>query len=260
MNSVNKTLYIPLYGKAYVSQKGLFLADKKAEEIWAKAGFKLKGKARSKWLAYYMGIRSAVFDAWAKDRLAEAPSATVLHLGCGLDSRAFRIGTQNKWYDADLPEVIDERKLYFEQSENYQLLSCDISDIGWLESIPEGKDAIVIMEGVSMYIDTPALQALTVALSAHFERVWLLMDCYTELACKMSKYKNPVNQVGVTRFHGIDDPEILSSEHFTFIKEHDMTPPCFTDKLKGMEKHVFKKLYAGGISKKLYKLFEYKSV
>ena len=29
MNNVNKTLYIPLYGKAYVSRKGIILNDKK---------------------------------------------------------------------------------------------------------------------------------------------------------------------------------------------------------------------------------------
>ena len=39
MNNVNKTLYIPLYGKSYVSRKGLFLEDKKAEEIWDAEGF-----------------------------------------------------------------------------------------------------------------------------------------------------------------------------------------------------------------------------
>ena len=62
MDNVNKTLYIPLYGKALVSQKGLFLHDPKAEEIWAKEGFPLKGKSASQWLAYYMGMRAAVFD------------------------------------------------------------------------------------------------------------------------------------------------------------------------------------------------------
>ena len=36
MNNVNKTLYIPLYGKAYVSRRGLLLEDKKAEEINAR--------------------------------------------------------------------------------------------------------------------------------------------------------------------------------------------------------------------------------
>jgi O-methyltransferase involved in polyketide biosynthesis len=62
MNSVNKTMYIPLYGKAYVSKKGIILRDKKAEEIWNKEGFSLKGKSKSKWLAYFMGMRAAVYD------------------------------------------------------------------------------------------------------------------------------------------------------------------------------------------------------
>ena len=31
MNNVNKTLYIPLYGKAYVSHKGIILNDKKGK-------------------------------------------------------------------------------------------------------------------------------------------------------------------------------------------------------------------------------------
>ena len=38
MNEVNKTLYIPLYGKSYVSKKGLFLQDKKAEEMVKNGG------------------------------------------------------------------------------------------------------------------------------------------------------------------------------------------------------------------------------
>ena len=46
MNNVNKTLYIPLYGKAYVSRKNIILRDKKAEEIWNAEGFELKGKSK----------------------------------------------------------------------------------------------------------------------------------------------------------------------------------------------------------------------
>ena len=66
MDSVNKTLYIPLYGKNYVSKKGILLTDPKAEEIWQTEGFALKGKSASKWLAYHMGMRSAVFDNWVR--------------------------------------------------------------------------------------------------------------------------------------------------------------------------------------------------
>ena len=35
------------------------------------------------------------------------------------------------------------------------------------------------------------------------------MDCYTEFAARASRYKNPVNEVGVTRLWGVDDPRKL---------------------------------------------------
>ena len=44
MKEVNKTMYIPLYGKSYVSHKGIIIVDKMAEEIWEKEQFKLKRK------------------------------------------------------------------------------------------------------------------------------------------------------------------------------------------------------------------------
>ena len=78
MNNVNKTLYIPLYGKAYVSKKGLFLDDKKAEEIWKAEGFSLKGKSKSKWLAYFMAMRSKVFDNWVLSKVKEHPDSIIL--------------------------------------------------------------------------------------------------------------------------------------------------------------------------------------
>ena len=99
MNNVNKTLYIPLYGKAYVSRKGIILNDKKAEEIWNTEGFELKGKSKSKWLAYYMGMRSAVFDMWLKEQLEKDSKAVVLHIGCGMDSRVLRVCTDGQLYN-----------------------------------------------------------------------------------------------------------------------------------------------------------------
>lgn len=112
MNNVNKTLYIPLYGKAFVSKKNIILQDKKAEEIWAKEGFELKGKSKSKWLAYYMAMRAAIYDEWVRQELKNNPNAIVLHIGCGMDSRVERVSVQNtKWYDIDFPDVIEERRL-----------------------------------------------------------------------------------------------------------------------------------------------------
>jgi O-methyltransferase involved in polyketide biosynthesis len=259
MNSVNKTLYIPLYGKSYVSKKGLFLSDKKAEEIWETEKFNLKGKSKSKWLAYYMGIRSAVFDNWLKSQMTKCPDAVVIHIGCGMDSRVLRVGAENhKWYDVDFKEVIKERKRYFSNTQNYQMIDGDVRDLKWLNSIKENKTAIVVMEGVSMYLTAIEMQNLTSSLCSHFEKVTLLVDCYTSFSAKMSKIKNPINDVGVTTVYGIDDPLDYQSENFVFVKEREMTPKSYVDELKGFERFIFSKLYAGSFSKKLYRLYEYK--
>lgn len=261
MNSVNKTLYIPLYGKAYVSQKGLFLEDKKAEQIWAQEGFSLKGKSKSKWLAYYMGIRAAVFDEWLKEQMAADASATILHVGCGMDSRVLRVGTRNhKWYDVDFDQVITERKRYYDECADYRMLAGDVRDCNWLKNLQEHGHALVVMEGVSMYLTAQELQEFTANLCAHFEKVTLLMDCYTVLAAKLSKYKNPIKDVGVREVYGIDEPEVLQSDNFVYAQEHAMTPQKYIDELKGVEKFIFKTLYAGGLAKKLYRLFEYTKV
>ena len=258
MNSINKTLYIPLYGKSYVSKKGLFIDDKKAEEIWEAEGFSLKGKSKSKCLAYYMGVRSAVFDEWLKQKMADAPDAVVIHIGCGMDSRIMRVGTENqKWYDVDFSEVIEERKHYYAETNTYKMIAGDARNCGWLMAIPEKKSAIVVMEGVSMYLTVDEMRNLTDNLCAYFESIALLVDAYTSFAAKMSKRRNPINDVGVTEVYGIDEPQAYQTDELAFVKEHTMIPEKYMDELKGFEKFVFAKLYAGSFSKKLYRLFEY---
>ena len=258
MNSVNQTLYIPLYGKSYISKQGLILNDPKAEEIWAAEGFALKGKSASKWLAYYMGMRAVVFDRWLKQRMEETPDAVVLHLGCGMDSRVCRVGTNGHlWYDVDFPNVIEARRRYYPESAYYKMLGTDVCAPDYLEQIA-GKNAIVVMEGISMYLKWEELTQLLTRLSGHFDSAALLMDCYTEFAAKASKYKNPINDVGVTEVYGLDDPKLLEDSGLKFLQEQDMTPLDLIDQLQGMEKTIFKKLYAGSVARKMYRMYEYR--
>ena len=258
MNNVNKTLYIPLYGKSYVSKKGIILDDKRAEEIWSKECFELSGKSKSKWLAYYMGMRSKVFDVWLRDKMDEIEKAVVIHIGCGMDSRVERVGTSGHfWYDVDFPEVIKERKRYYEETEEYHMVASDARNQDWIQNLPKDNPAIIVMEGVSMYLTQDELGNLLSALTNYFSSVYLLMDCYTTFAARASKYKNPINDVGVTEVYGLDDPKVLENNSLKFIKEHEMTPQSLINELKGIEKSVFEKLYAGSVSKKMYRLYEY---
>ena len=261
MDKINKTLYIPLYGKAYISKKQIILQDKKAEEIWEQESFALKRKSRSKWLAYYMAMRSAIYDKWITEKISKNPEAVVLHIGCGLDSRAERVKvTKTQWYDIDFPEVITERKKYYAETDVYHMISADMRTNAWKSWIAGAQDAIIIMEGVSMYFKPEELKKLLAELSGYFNSVHLLIDCYTERAAKASKYKNPINDVGVTVVYGYDNPQKLTeSMGLALEKEYDMTPQNYVDELQGMEKIIFEKLFAGKIAKAMYKMYEFKS-
>ena len=261
MDGVNKTLYIPLYGKAKVSKKNIILKDSTAEHIWAQESFPLKGKSKSKWLAYYMGMRACAFDAWLKEQMARFPDAVVLHIGCGMDSRAERVGANGHlWYDVDFPDVIKERKRYFAETAQYRMLPGDARTPEWIHLLPKGKNTLIVMEGISMYLQTDALLQLMQACNGHFAHVSLLMDCYTSFAAKISKYKNPINDVGVTTVYGMDAPALLENgTGFSFVKEHSMTPEYCIGQLKGLEKRIFRRIFAGSFSRKMYRLYEYQN-
>ena len=112
-----------------------------------------------------------------------------------------------------------------------------------------------------MYLRLEELKQLLENLRSHFDQITVLMDCYTVFAAKVSKYKNPINDVGVTIVHGFDNPKMLEENtRMAFVKEHEMTPDTLINELKGTERIIFKKVFGGNFSKRMYRLYEYRSV
>lgn len=259
MNEVSKTLFIPLYGKALVSRKGIILDDKKAEEIWAKESFEMRGKSKSKWLAYNISMRARVFDDWANQMLRASDQNTIIiQIGCGLDSRCLRVREQYyNWIDCDFPDVINVRRKYYEETEHYKMVGVDASNIHDLASLPNAKRAVVLIEGVSMYLMREKLIALLAFIKEKYSQVHILMDVYTALGAKTSKYKHPVNDVGVQSLNGVDDMnELLAGTRLRIIKEHSFTPKYLVDELKGFEKAFFKLMFTGKMYSRFYRLYE----
>lgn len=258
MNEVNKTLYIPLYGKSKVSQKGIILNDPWAEAIWKEEAFPIRGKSRSKWLAYNMAMRAHVFDDWTDSMLQRGSDALVLHIGCGLDSRHMRVKTPcSEWVDCDFPDVIEIRKKYFQENEKYNMVALDASGPEQIGSLPDCDTAIVVLEGLSMYLTNNQVRGLLQALDKKYHELHILMDVYTEFGVKVSKYKNPVKDVGVTRLYGINDIEgIIHGLRIRFVKEHSFTPKALVNELAPPERLLFEMLFAGKLYRKIYRLYE----
>lgn len=261
MNEANKTLYIPLYGKAQMSKKGIILHDPTAEKIWDKEGFIIKGKSKSKWLCYNMAMRARVFDDWTRKMIDGHTDAIVIHIGCGLDSRCIRVDApETKWIDCDFQDVIAIRRKYYDESKNYFMKGMDATNQGDLYALPDAACAIVVLEGISMYLINEQLVQMLRILSEKYRELHILMDVYTVFGAKASKYKNPVNDVGVSALHGIDAiTQLLEGTRISLAAEHSFTPDYLVNELTGFDKHFFRLMFTGKMYRKIYRLYELQS-
>ncbi len=258
MDDVSKTLYIPLYGKAKASKQNVIIKDPMAERIWEKEKFPIRGASKSKWLIYNMAMRARIFDDWVERMLERDRDAVVLHLGCGLDSRCLRVaGPYTDWIDGDLPDVISVRRKYYEETPCYHMIALDAADPAQIGQLPDAGTAIVVLEGLSMYLSNEQVNGLLRALEEKYAGLHILMDVYTEFGVKASKYKNPVNDVGVTALYGRDDMQaVLSQTGIRSKAEHPLTPDDLVNELRAFDRTVFKILFNRRVYRKIYRLYE----
>ncbi|MGX8687295.1 MAG: class I SAM-dependent methyltransferase, partial [bacterium] len=98
------------------------------------------------------------------------------------------------------------------------------------------------------------------ALRRKYREIHVLMDVYTEFGARASKYKNPVNDVGVVVLYGIDDMESLIRGLGIRVKdEHSFTPEALVNELPPLKRLIFRLLFTGRIYGKIYRLYELES-
>ena len=137
-----------------------------------------------------------------KQQLQQNDDALVLHIGCGLDSRCLRVRqAYRNWIDCDFPEVISVRRNYYTETKHYKMMALDATDTEQIKQLPGRDTAIVVLEGVSMYLSNNQLHTFLKVLREKYNHLHILMDIYTEFGAKASKYKNPVNDVEIGRAH-----------------------------------------------------------
>jgi O-methyltransferase involved in polyketide biosynthesis len=259
LRNESKTLFIPLFGKAEMSEKNLFLKDSKAEEIISKVDYAFDSLKQSKWLSMYMSMRAAIIDELVNEYLLNHQDAVVVHLGCGLDSRCLRVnGRFYKWYDVDYENVIDIRREFYNVNDNYVMIGSSVTDFKWLEQIETKENVLIVMEGLTMYLANGEIKKLLQDINVKFKKVHLLFDAYSRRGVKLSKIKNPVNQVGAEIKYGFNSVgEFLKmNDNLNFCETHFIKKK--NNGLKGLTKLIFNNLYCGKISRSLYKIYEFK--
>lgn len=256
MTNESLTLFIPLYGKAVMSREG-FLPDPAAEEIVSTVDFDFSKVDQSRKLAIYMAMRAALYDGYVRDFAAQHPEGLVLQLGVGLDSRVKRVPCGNPWYDLDFPDVIDLRRTYFPEDDRYHLIAAPALPADWLDQLPEGAPtALVLMEGLSMYLSEEDMRSLLRALGERYEDVLVVFDAYSRAAAKLSALKNPVNAVKAKIDFAMDDPQKLIRDLPGWgFEVNDIIRPEEIDRLKGLDRLRFR--FMGRFGSSFYRIYGY---
>jgi O-methyltransferase involved in polyketide biosynthesis len=160
-------------------------------------------------------VRTKAHDDWARSFLADHPDAVVLHLGCGLDARVYRIDPPATvdWYDLDYPAVIELRRQFLPPREHYTQIGSSVTDLTWLDRIPRGRPVLMIAEGLVPYLTETDVRRLLTSVVEAFPTGQIQFDTVPVWAWRTSRW-DPTLRKYDAQFHcGFNDPATLAEWH-----------------------------------------------
>ena len=211
-----ETMLMTLDGRALQSQwKNPILRDPWAEEAMQHIDYDISKSYRGvgSWSMWnkigctIIATRAATFDLLTNRYLAAHPDATVLHVGCGMDSHVFRVAppASVQWFDVDYPDVIDLRHQLFPERDAYHLIGAPLSNLRWLDEVPRERPGLLIAEGVLHYLSETDVKALLNTVVAHFPSGQMIFDICNPWIVKRAG--SNVGGTGAIYKWGLDDPQ-----------------------------------------------------
>jgi len=184
------------------------LGDGFAKEAVGRLDYDWRGLGETGTWAPLVTVRTAQYDIWAHQFLAVHQQARVVHLGCGLDSRVFRLapGPGVEWYDIDYPAVISLRERVFPSRPRYHLIATSATDPSWLDQIPNDRPVLLLAEGISMYLTEHDGVALLQRVVDRFRSGELQIDFYNWLGIRSQKAHRLQRQSGSTLHWAVNSP------------------------------------------------------
>ncbi|BDY27586.1 class I SAM-dependent methyltransferase [Mycolicibacterium mageritense] len=208
LTGAQETTLATLYGKAMESRRpDTILHDTVAFDALARVDYDF-GKLRVRRSDHLsLAVRAKAYDIWACQFIAAHPDCTVLHLGCGLDTRPYRITPRCTWYDVDFPDVIALRHKLF--GSGVAAIAKSVTDPTLLDGIAGDGPVLVVAEGVTPYLPAAEGIAMLRRITAHFPTGELLFDAYGRWGLRFLQRYGCVKASGARLGWSIDDPREL---------------------------------------------------
>ncbi|KAK1573797.1 O-methyltransferase [Colletotrichum navitas] len=227
LTGVPETLLGTVLSKAVdATSPSPILRDTWAAEMLTKIDYDFNRLEVPGWMQAWAVLRSRDFDRWTSEFLdlhAHSPNgATVLHVACGLDTRALRLRQYFsrmplRWIDVDLPDVVKLRRelvpdpLVNGNGSTYEMQALSATEAGWYRDIPADRPTVIVIEGLSMYLAEEEMRGLVHGLVDHFrqgqhQHGHLIFDATNSFVLAAQGWLKPIVKSG-SRFNwGLDNP------------------------------------------------------
>jgi O-methyltransferase involved in polyketide biosynthesis len=202
-----ETMLATLYGRALDARSATpVLGDEVAATLIERIDYDFDRMRVDPGRAATVAARARQLDRWTEQFLVRHPTATVLHLGAGLDARADRVapGPDVRWYDVDHPEVIDLRHQLFPAVPGRYSIGVSLAGSDWLGEVPADRPTLVVAEGLTMYLTPEQGIALFRAVVDRFGSGQLVFDAFSRLGIRLQRINRQVQAAGATLHWGID--------------------------------------------------------
>ena len=210
------TLLITLYAKAQESLlRHSVLQDRHAADAGARIDYDFSRLRMRRDEMVGLAMRAHTLDGWVREFIAgQQGEATVLHLGCGLDTRVQRVDPPPRigWYEVDFPDVITLRRKLYPARPGCTLVGSPVTDLDWLAQIPAGQPTLVVAEGLFLYLPEDALLGLLRAITARFPTGEILFDAYNRLGLSWVAHNRMIRSTGAVTRWRLARPQDLQAQ------------------------------------------------
>lgn len=207
LGHVQKTLFLPLWGRAVETQKeSPLLVDTTAERIIKQVDFdfssitqNISPLSQAAWI-----MRSRIVDEAVKQYLQIDPQATIVNIGCGLDTTFERVDNGSLlWYDLDLPDVIELRRKFIQEGERRKFIASSFLDITWFKEIQPTRRLFLIAAGVLYYFKEGEIKEFFKKVADIFSGSEIIFDICSPYGMKMANKR-------VIKSSGLDEASYLT--------------------------------------------------
>ncbi len=176
---VSETLLIPLWVRAVETQRpDPIIRDEKAVEIMENIDYDLSTFGEARISQVGVSIRTRLLDDAISDFIRQHPDAVVVNLGAGLDTRFERMDNGTvRWYDLDLPEGIDLKRLFFEESDRYRFIAKSVLDFSWMDEVHVSDEPLLIIaEDLLTCFEEREIKSIFETLATRFPDAEMLVE------------------------------------------------------------------------------------